>query len=558
MSEKNKKLTYFGAIGFLKKYIKKHIQSFLLFYLGFLFDVLLGIALPIVFGMMIDAIVYQENMELFLQLSGVYVVMALFSCVLYFFIYAHHGFLMNMYTLDIRMDIFEHLLKADAKYMADQSTGDTIALLQKDTIECMHFVIRNVIHFSNGILSIVITLLFLFKIDWRIGLFSLVAAPVSVWIHTKFGKKIRNYGKETRKVYGEYISWVFEMLSALKDVRLLGAKAHVENRFETYHESLFQVERQSGMSSMTAGNLVNFSNLIIRLGIFAFAGYLAQKGAITVGVLTAVIAFYEDLTSRLQRTGGSFLDAQNRIATIQKIYDFFRISTEEEIDGEQELAVSKGEIQMEKLSFSYEEDRKVLKDFCLKISPGERVAITGESGSGKSTLAYLLLGFYRPDKGKIYVDGQDLSKCSLASIRSQIGLVAQDVFLMPGTILENIRLGNKKATLEQVKKVCKQAGLWEFISTLPEGLHTVVGGFGRELSGGQKQRVAIARIYLKNPKILIFDEATSALDSETEKAIHDAWKQVLQGKTALVIAHRETSVALCDRVAAVKEDEYVY
>lgn len=558
MRERNReKLTYFGAICFLKKYVKKHMQSFFLFYLGFLFDLVLGVVLPIVFGIMIDEIVYKENVSLFLQLSGMYVVMALFSCALYFLIYAHHHYLMNMYTLDIRLDIFQHLMKADAQYMADQSTGDTIALLQKDVGECMHFMIRNVIHFGNGILGIVLVMVYLFKIDWRIGLFSMIAAPLSVLINTKFGKKIRGYGKQSRKIYGEYISWVHEMLSALRDVRMLGAQNHVETQFEEYHEKLFKVERKSGMSSMTAGNLVNLSNLLIRLGIYGFAGFLASKGAITIGLLTVVLAFYESLTSKISRVSGTYLDGQNRIATIQKIHDFMKAPTEETMGGEDELVITNGKISMEKVSFAYKKGSEVLSDFNLEIQPGEKVALTGKSGSGKSTLAYLLLGFYRPEKGRIQIDGQDLSKCSLKSIRNQIGLVAQDVLIIPGTIRENICLGNRKATNQQVENVCKQAGLWDFILTLPEGLNTVVGFQGRDLSGGQKQRVAIARIYLKNPKILIFDEATSALDSETEEEIHKAWNHVLKGKTAIVIAHRESSVMLCDRAVAVKEDVYV-
>ena len=175
------------------------------------------------------------------------------------------------------------------------------------------------------------------------------------------------------------------------------------------------------------------------------------------------------------------------------------------------------------------------------------MALVGKSGCGKTTLARLLVGFYRPQEGMIAIDGQRLDACALDSVREEIGYVQQDVLVFDGSIRQNLLMGNRHAEEEQLIRAYEEAGLAPFIESLPDGLDTIIGSKGMGLSGGQKQRLAIARIYLKNPKILIFDEATSALDSETESAIHQAWRKVLTGKTALVIAHRQSSVMLCDR-----------
>lgn len=549
----NKKLNYRTAILFLSKYIKKHRSNFIRFYLGWLFDNILAVIMPVLFGIMIDEIVYKQNVPLFLKLSGMYVVLAIFSCILYFFIYAQHHYLMNMYTLDIKLDLFRHQMKCKAEYLIDMSAGDISTLLQRDSNECMHFIIRNVIHQINRILSILLIIAYLCKIDIKIGLLAMTAAPLSVFINTAFGRKIREYGSKERQHYGAYISWVYEILSALKDIRVLGADEHVKDKFGEYHKDIYGMEKKSGMASFAAQKFIDFTALVIRLSIFTFAGYLASKGEITIGVLTVILSFYSQLTSALGSAGSSYLDAQHRISLIQKIYDFLNIPTETDQGRQNELMVKNGTIIFEHLTFAYKNNIPILSDISLTLHAGERIAVTGESGSGKTTLAYLLTGFYEPRQGSIQIDGQKLSECSLRSIRSQIGLVAQDVLIFPMTIRDNIRLGNPMATEEQIKEVCIQAELWNTIQKLPQGLDTIIGMNGNDLSGGQKQRIAIARIYLKNPQIIIFDEATSSLDSESEAEIHNAWNKVLTGRTAIIITHRKSTLIHCDRIITIRK-----
>ncbi|MCX7748160.1 MAG: ABC transporter ATP-binding protein/permease [Clostridia bacterium] len=545
----DKKLNYFTVIKFLSKYTSKYKRNFIMFYFGWFFDMALSLIMPILFGIMIDEIVYYQNLNTFIKISIMILIMSVFSCALYFLIYAQHHFLKSRYLFDIKKDIFRHLQKCDAQFMTDTSAGDIIATVQSYSSECMLFMSRSITHFINAILSIVAIVVYLFVISWQIGLFILLAAPISVIINAKFGKKIRDYGEKQREYYSGYISWVFEILSALRDIRMLGAQQETNKKFKENHNKMFAVNIKSSVSSITANNIISFTHLFVQLAIFAFVGYSAITGNITIGLLTIIVAFYSILTSKINLTSLSYLETQSRISQIQRVYDFLQSPTEDDWKGKRELIITEGNISFENISFTYNKSNIVLNEFNLNISAGERFALVGKSGCGKTTLAYMLIGFYRPQQGEIIIDGQRLSDCSLKSIRQNIGLIAQDVLIFDGTIKENILLGNQTANEEEIEFACKQSGLWEYIETLPSGINTVIGSQGIGISGGQKQRIAIARIYLKNPKIIIFDEATSSLDSENEEAIHEAWKSVLIGRTSIVIAHRQSSVMFCKRAA---------
>lgn len=551
------KLNYFTAIKFLSKYIGKHKSNFIMFYLGWLFDSILSVIMPILFGIMIDEIVYYQDVDTFIKIALVFVVLTAFSCGLYFLIYFQHSYLMNMYTFDIQKDVYRHFQKTNAQVLSNASTGDIITTVQNYAPECMHFVIRNMIHITNNTLMMIAYAAYLFVIDWRIGLFALCAAPISTFINAKSGKKIRKYGDEQRKYYNGFISWIFEILSALRDIRMLGARNKTEELFKKNHKSMFSVNIKSSISVLTTGNIVSFTNLAIQLCIFSIAGYAAISGNITVGELTVIISFYASLTSAERSVSNSYLDAQNRISFIQCIHDFMQSPTEDEWQGEKSLTIKDGSVNFDNITFEYNEHKPVIHNLNLKIAPGERFALVGKSGCGKTTLAYMLIGFYRPQMGSISIDGQALTDCSLQSIRQGIGLVQQDVLIFDGTIRENILLGKQQATEEEIISACHASGLWEFIESLPDGLNTVIGSKGIGISGGQKQRIAIARVYLKDPQIIIFDEATSSLDSETEAAIHEAWQEVLTDRTAIIIAHRQSSVMLCQRAAIIEDGHIV-
>lgn len=549
----NKKLNYLTAVGFLSKYISKRRRNFIMFYFGWFVDMLLSITMPILFGIMINEIVYYQNMEIFIKISIIFVLMSVFSCMLYFLIYAQHHYLMSMYIFDIKMDIFNHLQKCDAKFLTGLSSGEAVATIQQYAVECMHFVIRNVIHTSNHIITVIVVTSYLFTINWKIGLLIVFAVPISVWISVRFGKKIRKYGETQREYYGNYIGWAYDILSGLREIRMLGAERKTDRDFVRNHKKMFGVNIKTGVSTITAKNAVGLANLVLQLMIFGLIGYEAVRANITVGSFTVILAFFSILTGKIKILSESWLNAQMRISFIQRIYDFMHSPTEDIREDKKELEVTRGAITFHDIHFAYDEGNAVLDGFSLSVSGGEHFALAGRSGNGKTTLAYMMIGFYQPQRGYIEIDGQKLSGCSLKSIRQNIGIIQQDVLLFEGTIKENILLGRKNASDNEIIRACQKAGIWDFINGLTEGLDTVVGKNGVGISEGQKQRIAIARIYLKDPKIIIFDEATSSLDKETEEQIHESWKGVLKGRTSIVIAHRQSSVMLCDRVGIIED-----
>ncbi len=551
MKVSDEKLNYFSAIRFLGKYMKGYRKHFIMFYTGWLVDSVLVILLPVLFGIMIDEIVYYRNLSSFVKVAILFLVCILFSGGLYFLLYAQHGYLMNMFVFSVRRDIFDHLQKCDAAFLVNASTGELLALLQDYPGQCMHFVIRNMIHFYNGILMCLLYGIYLLRIDLYIGMITLAAALLSVFVNTKFKKKISDLGNKEREAYGKYIGWVYEVITALCDIRMLRGEKRIEEKFEAEQKTIFKIGIRTSVLSLTAQNLITFVTLFIRLTIYGIAAYMAVDGNMTLGTLTVVFTFYEKLAKQIANISQNFLDGQNRVSYIQSIYRFLHAPTEPERTDK--LEISNGEILFSNISFGYEDDKKLLKNITMKIRPGEHVAIVGKSGCGKTTLASLLIGFYRAKEGYIAIDGQRLETCDVKSIRSGIGYVLQEVLIFNGTIRENLLMGNLHAEEEDIIRAYRAAGMEEFINSLPEGLNTVIGSHGTGLSGGQKQRIAIARIYLKNPKVVIFDEATSALDNETESAIHHEWKKVLAGKTAIIIAHRQSSVMFCDRVIMLED-----
>lgn len=552
---KVKKLNYFTAVKFLSKYIKKYKKHFIMFYIGWFIDMVLSIVIPILFGLMLDEIIYYQHIVTFFQISSVIVVMCIFSCLLYFLIYAQHHYLMTMYTFDIKRDMFRHLQECTADYLSGVNSGEVMAIIQDYSTECMHFVIRNIIHQINGVINSIVITIYFFIISWKLGIFVLVAVPASVIINSVMGGKIRGYSDNEREFFGTYISWIYEALSAVKHIRMLGAEKRANRIFVQNHRKMFNVNNKLGVSDITAKEIIKLVNLCTQLGIFSFAAILTANNHMTIGILTVAITYFEQLASQINWISGSYLDTQNRIAYIQKVYDFANTDTESDWKGKRKLDITKGNIKFNNVFFKYENGKSILNNLSLQINQGEKFAIVGKSGCGKSTLTYLLIGLFSPQSGYIEIDGQKLSECTLESIRRNIGIVAQDIFILEGSIKQNLLLGNKHATEEEIIQACQSAGIWDFISTLPDGINTIIGSNGVGLSGGQKQRIAIARIYLKNPKIIIFDEATSALDSETEEEIHRAWKSVLKNRTSIIISHRLSSVMLCEKVGIIENEK---
>ncbi len=549
----NKKLNYFSAIKFLSKYMNKYKKNLIMYSICWLLNTFFKVYMAIMFAIMVDEIVYYKNIDTFMKVSLNFTVLIIFSCILYYLSETQRSHLSVMYSYEIKRDIFDTILSADAQYLSDINSGDVVNTIQFYTDECMYFVLYSIIHVLLSIIQILIHIVFVFLLGWQIGLLMIATVPLSVFVSFVFGRKIRKYAENQRESYSKYSGWLFEMLSGMRDILMLGARKIANKAFIKHQKKLIHLNIRNNFLTQTARNVIMVVNVLIQLAIFSVAAIMTLQNNMTIGVLTLILAYFTTLTNYISSLSGDSLAAQKRISYIQHIYDMMNIPSEREWSGDKGLIVTNCNIEFKNVHFEYNNENTVLDGFNLSINGGERIAVIGKSGSGKTTLAYMLIGFYSPDEGDITIDGQKLSDCSLLSIRDQIGIIQQDCLIIDGTIRENLLLGKRNATNAEILSACERAGILDYVQSLPDGINTVVGKNGIGLSGGQRQRLSIARIYLKNPPIIIFDEATSALDMETEKQIHEEWKKVLTDRTAIVIAHRQSSVMLCDRVAILED-----
>ncbi len=561
----NKKLTYFSTVKFLSKYIFAYKKNYIMFAIGWLFDILLSIFTPIMFAVMIDEIVYYQNISVFFKISISMVIMILFACIVHFFTQQQYAYLQIMYAFEVKKDLFNAVQYAKAEALADMQAGDTLNTIQSHAFECMVFVIRNIIHTVNNFFALIFYIIYIFVIGWQFGLLMLVGIPLSVYATIKFGKVTRKCNDEYNAVYGKYSGWLMERLSTLQDIRLLNAQDVEENNFTGFQKKLFHRENQNSVIKLSSQNAVQTINFLVQMSIYALCAFYACKGEMTIGVLTIILNFFTNIKGKVIFFSDYFIEAQKRISRIQWVYDLFHLPSEKDWKGKEKLRVTDGKIEFRDITFGYMEQghsmeekhskgkQDLFQKFSLNIEGGKKVALVGKSGSGKTTLAYMLAVFYKPREGIITIDGKDISDCTLKSLRQNVGIVQQEVLIFDGTIRSNLLLGKKDASEQEIADAYERAGLGDFIRSLEDGIDTVIGSKGVGLSGGQKQRIAIARIYLKNPQIIVFDEATSALDSETEALIHDSWKNVLAGRTALVISHRLSSVMMCEKTAVIED-----
>ena len=557
MERKSTELNFIKTLQFLSPFFNKLYHRFFLFYLGRLVTMLEEIFVPVLIGIMINQIVYYKNFSLFLKISAIFLCVCVFSCIMYYLVYEIYSDFWNRILGRIRVKMYSNVLHMEAEQMANANYGDLAQQIQWKVMECVQFVVRNIIHNINNVLYIIICLFIVFQINPIIGGVFVVMVPISGFVSWKYGKKIRIERSRNQESYGNYISWLYEIFTSFKDLRLLGAENRVKNKFLYYQKDLINTDIKAGIAALIAQNIIANVNIWIQMVLYIVLAVLAIEENLSIGSVTVVLAYFVALTNCLKMVCENYMDAQNRMSIIQRLKDILEMPLAEDIPGAVPLNIKEAKVEFSNVSFAYKDKDSVLKNLSLTLNTGEKLAVVGESGCGKSTLAYMLLGFYRPQEGEILIDGRPIQRYTLSSLRENIGIVQQDVLIFDGTVRENIMIGRPDASEEEMIQACKAAGVYDFVMEMEEKFDTRLGRKARKLSGGQKQRIAIARVYLKNPSILIFDEATASLDKETEEQIHMNWKKVLEGRTAIVIAHRQSSVMLCDRVALMKDGQII-
>jgi len=450
----------------------------------------------------------------------------------------------------ISMRVMEHLHKLSLSYHLERKTGGISRDLERGTNSIstiLNYLIFNIIPTISEFLLVAIILLSKYNVEFAIAIFSTVAIYISftLWV-TEWRMHFRH---EMNALDSEANSQAVDSLINYETVKYFTNEKHEQNR---YDQTLHQWE-EAAVKSQTSMSLLNFGQgAIIAIGvtiIMVFAGQGVVDGDLSLGDLVLVNALMLQLFIPLGFLGIVYRQLKYSLADMDLMFKLLeRKSDVNDAKNIQPLRVSEGHIQFEHISFAYQPERQILNDVSFEVKPGEKVAVVGPSGAGKSTLSRLLFRFYDAGSGHIRIDGQDISEVTQHSLRHAIGIVPQDTVLFNESIFYNIQYANPGASKEEVIQAAKTAYIHDFIEALPQGYDTVVGERGLKLSGGEKQRVAIARVVLKNPRILVFDEATSSLDSHSEQTILKALQEVAEQHTVLVIAHRLSTIVDADRI----------
>ncbi|NOT20880.1 MAG: lipid A export permease/ATP-binding protein MsbA [Sideroxydans sp.] len=464
----------------------------------------------------------------------------------------------NKLVMDLRAEMFAKLMTLPTRYYDDHATGSLISKLTYDVTNVTAAATSVVTITIRDSIIIVGLLGWLFYLDWKLTLISLVVAPiVALVIHT-INRRLRNASRDTQLAMGSITQVIEESVTAHKVVKLFGGQHYEQARF---NEEINWVRRHMMKQAMAALANVPIVQMVAAVAL-SFVIYLAidqaKSDATTVGGFLSFVTAMLMLTAPLKRITSINEYIQRGLAAAESVFEL--IDTASEADtGKHDMPRAQGALAFEHISLSYQADERLaLNDICLDIPAGQSLALVGASGSGKSTLANLVPRFYLPTQGRITLDGYDLADVSLASLRANIALVSQEVVLFNDSIAANIAYGQIREVPEaEIIAAATAAHAMEFIRDMPLGLDTLVGEKGVRLSGGQRQRIAIARAILKNAPILILDEATSALDSESERHVQAALETLMQGRTSLVVAHRLSTIEKADRIVVLQKGQIV-
>ena len=470
----------------------------------------------------------------------------------------HITHLKNGVLRDLRQKMYYKIIDLPISYYSEKRKGDIMARMLGDVNEVQNSFFSILELIVKEPLTIVFTIIAMLNISVNLTLFVFVFIPVSGFIISKIGKSLKSKSTRAQQESGYFISLVEESLSGLKVVKSYNAESLFKKRFDNSINTLMKITNSIGNKNNLASPMSEFMGIVTIATLLWYGGNLVLVDKTLEGSLFLVymLLSYNILTPAKNISKASYA-VKNGLAAAERVFEVLEI--ENAITNHKEAEVKNtfdSKIEISNINFKYEEEN-VLKDFSLEVIKGQTVALVGQSGSGKSTIANLLTRFYDVNEGTIQIDGIDIKKLNLSSLRGLIGLVTQDSILFNDSIRANIALGKEDATDEEIVEALKIANAYEFVKDLPNGIHTNIGDSGNKLSGGQKQRLSIARAVLKNPPIMILDEATSALDTESEKLVQVALENMMQNRTSIVIAHRLSTIQKANKIVVMQKGRIV-
>ena len=538
-----------------KKYLKTVILDLFCAALTCLCDLILPLILRTITNLAMTDLA-ALTVSLVLKLTFLYFILRLIDAGAQYYM-ADMGHVMGVYIeTDMREDAFDHLLKLGYTYYSNTKIGQIMGRITNDLFDVTEFAHHCPEEFFIAGLKFVVSLGILCTYNVPLTILIFACIPLMTVVSIKLNRWQREAFRRQRIQIGELNAQIEDSLLGERVVKAFGVEEREKVKFTKGNQEFQDIKKLTykTMAAFQASTRL-FDGLMYLLVVLG-GGLFVIRGAISPGDLVAYVMYVSTLIATIRRIVEFAEQFQRGMTGIERFFEIMDAPIEiQDAEDAVPLQMKEGSIDFKNVSFEYPDDHNhVLKDLSLHVAPGERVALVGPSGGGKTTLCNLIPRFYDVTGGEIDVDGQDIRHVTLKSLREAIGVVQQDVYLFSGSVAENIAYGKKDATMEEIRQAAKLAGADEFISGLKDGYDTYVGERGVKLSGGQKQRISIARVFLKNPPILILDEATSALDNESELLVGKSLNQLAQGRTTITIAHRLTTIRNYDRILVLSGD----
>lgn len=530
---------------YIKKYLGQMILALTLSAIGGI----AGLFAPMITQHALDEVIPNEDVRMLFILVGVlictYVVSVIFTTI-------RSRIMVNVsqnIIFDIRRDIFAHLQKLPFQYYDDRPHGKILIRVVNYVNSVSDMLSNGLINVVLEILNLIFIVVFMFCVDVKLSLVVMAGVPILAAFMFWIKKRQRRAWQQVSNKNSNLNAYLQENIVGAKITQIF---AREEENAETFAE-LSDRCRGAWMKAVKYSNLVwpGIDNISVwvRAAIFIFGLLIFGQGNTSLGVIVAISSYASRFWQPIMNLGNIFNNFINNIAYLERIFETLdEPVTVDDAEDAIEMPKIKGEVTFENVTFGYEADKMVLKNLSFTVKPGESVALVGPTGAGKSTIVNLISRFYNVNEGRVLIDGQDISKVTLHSLRSQMGIMLQDSFIFSGTIEDNIRYGKLDATEEEIIRASETVCADEFIRRFQDGYQTEVKERGSLLSQGQKQLISFARTLLSDPAILVLDEATSSIDVQTERALQQGLNAMLQGRTSFIIAHRLSTIKNCDKI----------
>ena len=514
--------------------------------------------LPFVIKDMVDQVLSEKNTTMLNWIVLSIIVVFVIRGIAYY----GQSYLMNYVgqrvIIDIRKAVFEKLQRLSMSFYDKHKTGTIMSYVTNDVSALQSAMVDNVVEMITVTVILVASIVMMIYLDWKLFLVTFATFPVVLFFIDSFGKRIRKSGSRIQEAAADITSVLQEVASSPRVIKSFVREGYEVDRFDKENMNNFRANMKYAQLSSTLTPTIEFVAAVGVSIILWYGGNSVINGSITAGSLVAFLTYAVNISNPIKRLSRVIGNIQKALAAAQRVFDVLDLPEDiKNAPDAKALPKVKGDVRFNDVSFAYNENEEVLSHVSFEVKPGEMVAFVGPSGAGKSTVASLLPRFYDAINGSITIDGQDIRKVTLDSLREQVGIVPQETVLFNGSVYDNILYGRLDATREEVEAAAKAANAHDFIMQLPDGYETMLGDRGMNISGGQRQRISIARAILKNPQILILDEATSALDTESERVVQEALDRLMVGRTSFVIAHRLSTIKNADKIMVLEKGQLI-